>query len=48
MSPLYLTIVGLLYLLTAWDMHQHGNGGMAVAFVCYAIANYGILWSVMK
>lgn len=48
MSPLFLTVVGILYLATAWDMWVHDNPGMAVAFVCYAIANFGILWAVMK
>ena len=47
-SPVALTIVGLLYIAAAFDMYMHDKGGWTVAFVCYAIANYGILWEAMK
>jgi hypothetical protein len=48
MSPLYLIIVGLLYIATAVDLYMHGKGGLASAFLFYALANFGLLWEVMK
>lgn len=48
MSPLFLTIVGLLYIGAAVDFYLKGNPGMALAFACYAVANYGLMWAAMK
>lgn len=45
MSIWALHVVGVCYLLTAIDMFTSHKFGMAMAFLCYAIANYGLLWA---
>lgn len=43
MSAPALGIVSLLYVLTAVDYVHRGDYGMALAFVCYAVANVGFI-----
>jgi hypothetical protein len=40
-SPLIL-IVGLVYLAVAIDQWRKGEGGMAIAWLGYAMANVGL------
>ena len=48
MSPILLTIVGLLYIASAIDMFYHGRNGLGVALICWAIANFGLLWDAVR
>jgi hypothetical protein len=43
-SPLIL-IVGLVYLAVAIDQWRKGDGGMAIAWLGYALANVGLAMS---
>lgn len=45
MKPWELIAVSALYLSVAWRYNFHGNAGMAFAFVCYALANFGFMWA---
>jgi hypothetical protein len=38
----------LLYLLTAFDLYRQGQHGLALAFLCYAVANVGLLIAATK
>lgn len=42
---LLLTVV--LYCITAWDYGRQGDLAMAIAFVCYAIANV-CFWTLLR
>lgn len=42
MTGILLIIVGVLYIGVGMGYAAQGNWGMAFAFTCYALANYGI------
>lgn len=42
MSGWMLIGVGVLYALAAWQSYGDGKVGIAIAFACYAISNYGM------
>jgi hypothetical protein len=43
MSVWQLWIVGGLYAWTAIDLYRRGEVGLAVAFLAYAVANFGLI-----
>ena len=43
MSVWLLWIVGACYVGTAIDLYLRGQGGLALAFASYAIANFGLI-----
>ncbi len=42
MNGLLLALVGVIYFIVAVGYCKDGNTGMAIAFLCYALANYGL------
>lgn len=38
----------LLYFLTAFDLARDKQYGLAFAFLCYALANIGLLWAARR
>ena len=38
-----LVVTALIYVYVAWDYLQKGQGGMALAFTAYAVANVGFI-----
>jgi hypothetical protein len=38
----------LLYLLTAYDLFRQGQHGLSLAFLCYALANVGLIWAAKQ
>lgn len=42
MSGILLILVGILYLLSSVTYFIHGHIGLGIAFLCYAISNYGL------
>ena len=48
MSTWALSLATVLYLLTSLDYAQQGNHGLSLAFVAYAVANIGLLWSGLR
>lgn len=48
MTGLLLMAVGILYLGTAISYYIDGNTGMAIAFTCYACANFGLYIGASK
>lgn len=47
MTPWELALAGVLYLSVAYRYLQHNDPGMALAFLAYAIANVGFIWSAL-
>jgi hypothetical protein len=45
-SEWLLAAVSAAYLGTAVDLAMRGNYGMALAFICYGLANVGLIWSI--
>ncbi len=48
MSTLALSVCAGLYVLTAWDLYSDKQYGLALAFLCYAAANVGLLMAAKK
>ena len=48
MAAWALVATVLLYLLTAFDLLRDKQYGLSLAFLCYAIANIGLLWAARK
>lgn len=48
MSNTALLIVSLLYVFAAYGYLKANNWGMALALLCYALANVGLIWATMK
>lgn len=46
MSEWLLAAVSAAYLATAIDLALRGQNGLAVAFLCYGIANVGLIVSI--
>jgi len=44
-TPWELGLASLLYLSVAYRYQGHGDLGMAFAFLCYAGANFGFMYS---
>ena len=42
MSGILLIIVGILYVMTGISYYIEGNTGLAIAFLAYSLANYGL------
>ena len=43
-----IAVCGFLYILTAIDLYSKGQVGMALAFLCYAIANMGLILATYR
>lgn len=48
MSTIPLAITVGMYIMTAIGFYQKNKYGLALAFLCYAAANLGILWEGNK
>ena len=48
MTPWELGLAALLYCSVAIRYWNADNGGMALAFLAYAFANIGFIWSALK
>lgn len=48
MGAVALSLSIALYLVVAADYARTGRSGLAVAFVCYAAANAGFLWDLVR
>lgn len=42
MNGVLLAAVGIIYTAVAVSYMSEGKGGLAISFLCYAIANYGL------
>jgi hypothetical protein len=43
-----LLITVVLYTITAAGFYNQGKPGLAIAFICYSIANLGFIWEGLK
>lgn len=48
MSTWALAVTVALYLITAIDLYLQGKHGLALAFLCYALANVGLIWAARQ
>lgn len=48
MSNTLLVIVAFIYAYVSYDYTNKGNYGMALAFLAYALANIGFIWTNIK
>lgn len=48
MSTWAIATSAFLYLLTAIDLYRDKQYGLALTFICYAMANGGLLWAARK
>lgn len=48
MNVWLLSLVALIYIGVAVSYARERNFGMALAFVAYALANVGFIWSTIK
>jgi hypothetical protein len=48
MSTWAIAVCAVLYLVTAYDLVQNGQIGLALAFVCYAVANIGLILATYR
>lgn len=46
MSEWLLVLVGAAYLVTAADLWQRGQIGLAITFACYCLANLGMILAI--
>ena len=46
MNTWMLLCIGLLYLWAAIESMTHGKVGLGLAFLCYAVSNYGMYLAV--
>jgi hypothetical protein len=42
MSPALIAITGVIYLVVAADLAWHNQTGLALAYLGYSFANYGL------
>ena len=43
MSSIAIGLVSILYLVAAFGYYKAGKHGLAMAFVCYSLANIGLI-----
>lgn len=48
MSTPLLVLVGVVYVLVAFDLYMQVKYGLSLAFVAYALANAGLILEVMR
>ena len=42
MAPWLIALTGVIYLVVAADLALHGKAGLALAYIGYSFANYGL------
>ena len=42
MSPFLIAVTGVIYIVIAADLVYHGKTGLAIAYMGYAFANFGL------
>lgn len=48
MSTWAIAVCAFLYLLTAFDLFRDKQIGLAIAFLCYAAANVGLILAARR
>lgn len=48
MNAYLLGFVATIYLWTGWNYLADGRTGMALAFLAYALANFGFMWDLWQ
>jgi len=41
-SPFLIAVTGVIYIVIAADLVYHGKTGLAIAYMGYAFANFGL------
>jgi hypothetical protein len=48
MSQWLIGLIGIVYAIVAVDLYRQGKHDLALMFVGYCIAQWGVLWAAMK
>lgn len=48
MSAILVGVVTFIYVGVAVSELRNGNGGMAVVYLGYSVANLGLIWQAMQ